>query len=152
MRFWPWHLHVSIPTTEQPMYALVRCRSNPLCNNKWLIYYVDVRVIYGKLSFTSGKQISRSFCPIRERPFDFYGGGGGQEDFPKKNFPACLRKRLRTPIPVFALQNPPFALWNLPLALRNQLSQSKICISHSVKCFMHSSRLHYVLWEWLYAL
>ena len=95
------------------------------------------------------------YCPkFRERPFDFYGGGGGQEDFAKKIFrlwfqgkklsgpkglqkkisPACLRKRFRTPLPVFAL-------WNL-------LSKSKICISHSVNCFAHSKNYIIYMYFW----
>ena len=77
---------------------------------------------------------------LREQPFDFYGGGGGAGRLRKKKFPAlilgkknsparragkknslaCLRKRFRTPKPVFALQIPPFAV-------RNLLSQSEIC-------------------------
>ena len=69
---------------------------------------------------------------IREWPFDFYGRGGGGRKA-KKNSPACLRKRFRTPIPDFAHRDPPFAL-------RNLLSQSKICISHSVNCFTHSKK------------
>ena len=53
---------------------------------------------------TSQKKISGS--DFREKIYPARRAG-------KKNSPACLRKRFCTPIPVFALQNPPFALRNL---------------------------------------
>ena len=85
---------------------------------------------------------------LRQQPFDFYweGGGAGQEDCKKipalisgkknspaqragqKNVPACLRKRFRTPKPVFALQNPAGVV-------RNQLSQSEICFRSPKSAF-----------------
>ena len=103
------------------------------------------------------KNISLLFIVLGSDHLIFMGGGGarglhkksfpavisGEENSPaqradKKNSPACLRKRFRTLIPVFALQNPPFAL-------RNLLLQSKICISHSANCFYALCKLLYAL-------
>ena len=34
---------------------------------------------------------------LREQPFDFYGGGGGQEDFAKKKIPALISGKKNSP-------------------------------------------------------
>ena len=70
---------------------------------------------------------------VRERPLDFYGGGGAREDFAKKKFPAVIwrKKILRLAI-------------GSAFALQYLFSHSKICLSHSEICF-HCPNLHFAL-------